>query len=147
MRVSETTILSKRMIIPADLPTDAFSFRFVRARGPGGQHVNKVSSAVELRVHLSKTELPPAIYHALIGHAGRRVNQDGDLIIHADESRSQLRNREAALARFASLLARAQEKQAKRIPTRPSRAAKARRVANKTQRGRTKQLRQKPSPE
>lgn len=135
------------MISIVDIPTEALSYRFVRARGPGGQHVNKVSSAVELRVDVNRAGLPREVTRRLLTLAGRRATGDGEIIIHADESRSQTRNREAALARFAALLAQAQKKLAPRVPTRPSRAAKVRRVDNKTRRGKTKQLRQRPNEE
>ncbi len=133
------------MISIADIPTDALSYRFVRARGPGGQHVNKVSSAVELRIDVHRAGLPSAVSRRLLALAGRRATSEGEIIIHADESRSQTRNREAALARFVALLEQAQRKLAPRIPTRPSRAARVKRVDSKTRRGKTKQLRQRPS--
>jgi ribosome-associated protein len=132
------------MITPDDIPADALTYRFMRASGPGGQHVNKVSTAVELRIDVEKTNLPGEIRQRLRQLAGRRATLDGEIVINADGSRSQARNREAALERFAALLTAAQQKPRKRIPTRPSRTAKARRVEQKTKRGRTKRLRQKP---
>ncbi len=128
----------------ADINPDALSFRFIRARGPGGQHVNKVATAVELRVDLKRLALPADVRQRLLTLAGRRATGNDEIVIQADESRSQARNREAALARFTELLRRARQRPAKRIATRPSRAAKARRVEQKTRRGRTKQMRRKP---
>lgn len=133
------------MITLDDIPADALTYRFVRSSGPGGQHVNKVSTAVELRIDVEKINLPGEIRQRLRQLAGRRATLDGEIVIHADGSRSQARNREAALERFSVLLTSAQQKPRKRIPTRPSRTAKARRVEQKTKRGRTKRLRQKPT--
>lgn len=133
------------MITSDDLPPGTLNYRFTRARGPGGQHVNKVSSAVELRIDLARAGLPSAVERRLRELAGQRVTVNNEIIFHADEARSQHRNKEAALERWNELLQRAQQRVAKRIATRPSRAAKARRLESKTLRGRTKEMRRKPA--
>ena len=130
-----------------DLPPEALSFRYLRARGPGGQHVNKVATAVELRLDLSRAGLPATLRRRLVELAGRRATEAGDIVIFADESRSQLRNREAALERLGALLEQAGRARKRRIPTRPSKAAKARRAAAKARRSETKRLRRAPPTE
>ncbi len=128
----------------ADIPKTALSFRFVRSSGPGGQHVNKVSTAVQLRVLLPRTRLDKPVLERLIRLAGHQVNGRNELIINADRFRSQVRNREDALARLRSLLERAIIKPKKRIATRPSRAQKRLRKDTKKKRSKLKQLRGKP---
>ncbi len=128
----------------ADIPENALSYRFVRSSGPGGQHVNKVSTAVQLRVQLAKIRLDKAVLERLIRLAGHQVNARGELVINADRFRSQVRNREDALARLTALVERAIIKPKKRITTRPSRTQKNLRKNFKKKRGTLKKLRGKP---
>ncbi|MCZ6855233.1 MAG: alternative ribosome rescue aminoacyl-tRNA hydrolase ArfB [Gammaproteobacteria bacterium] len=128
-----------------DIPENALSYRFVRSSGPGGQHVNKVSTAVQLRLQLARTRLDKPALERLIRLAGHQVNGRGELVINADRFRSQVRNREDALARLTALVASALIEPKKRVRTRPSRAQKRLRKDSKKKRGRLKKLRGKPA--
>lgn len=126
-------------------PESELSEKFILTGGPGGQHVNKTESGVQLRFHLFTSDfLNEDVRARLIRLAGRRVDSDGVLTIEARSHRSQHRNREDARARLAELIERAHQKPHKRVPTRPSRAAKKKRLEGKRQRSRVKQARRKP---
>ena len=120
------------------LPEDALSESFLAATGPGGQNVNKVATAVQLRLDVFKLGLAPDVYRRLKRIAGSRMTAAGELLITARRYRSQDANRSDARARLARMVADAHIVQASRRPTRPSRAAKARRVEKKVQRGAVK---------
>ena len=118
------------------------AWSFVRSSGPGGQNVNKVATAAQLRFDLAGTEsLEPAVKQRLRSLAGRRVTDDGALIIVARNQRTQEGNRREALERLTELVRRALVAPKVRKPTRPTRGARERRLETKTQRRSTKQLR------
>ncbi|MGP1353753.1 MAG: alternative ribosome rescue aminoacyl-tRNA hydrolase ArfB [Parasphingopyxis sp.] len=129
---------------PSEIPADAIEERHLAGTGPGGQNVNKVATAVQLRVDTLALELPSHVYRRLRSLAGNRMTADGTLVITARNHRSQEANRREAMARLGALIEKARHRPARRIKTKPSRAAKARRVDRKKVRGQVKKARAKP---
>lgn len=115
--------------------------RFVRASGPGGQHVNKVSTAVQLRLDVAASSLPDELKPRLRTLAGNRLTSDGVIVIDSREHRTQAQNREAARERLIALIKRATVPPRKRRPTRPGKAAKEQRLAAKKRRAELKATR------
>ncbi len=124
------------------IPDEELEWKFIRATGPGGQNVNKVASAVQLRFHLeANASLPAAAKERLRRLAGRRLLDDGSLLIVARAERSQERNRSEALERLAALIRAALVEPKTRKRTRPTRASKQRRLDDKKRRGEAKRTR------
>jgi len=121
---------------------DELEESFIRASGPGGQNVNKVSSAVELRFDARRSKsLPDAVAIRLMKLAGQRLTKDGVIVIRADTHRTQERNRDEARSRLIALVREAAVVPKKRVATKPTKAAKERRIKAKQERGQVKQLR------
>ena len=127
------------------VPASALTMRAVRASGPGGQNVNKVASKVDLRVDLDAIEgLADSARHRLRVLAGRRVDADGRLQITSQVTRDQARNLEDACEKVRALVAAAMREPKRRRPSRPTAAARERRIESKKLRGTTKRLRGRP---
>lgn len=129
----------------AELLAPELTFTTSRSRGPGGQHVNKVSTRVTLRFHIDNsrilTEEEKQTIHKKLG---ANITKDGELVIDAQESRSQYQNREAVTVKLDRMLAKAFERRKKRRPTKPTKASKDERIRRKKQLSEKKQWRQKP---
>lgn len=122
--------------------------RAARATGPGGQHVNKTSTAIELRFHVRNSpSLPEAVKSRLIRLAGSKMTLEGELLLFAQNHRSQAMNRQDAIDRLTGLIAQAAVAPKRRRPTRPTKASKERRLSAKTRRGALKARRTRPPPE
>ena len=137
MRINDAITIDERLI----------EERFVRASGPGGQHVNTTSSAVQLRFNLAASDLPGPVKERLTRLAGSRLSADGILVLHASAHRSQMRNREEARVRLRMLILQASRKPKARKPTRPTLASIKRQKTAKAKRSTVKALRAKPGEE
>ena len=125
------------------IPTDEVELTAVRSQGPGGQNVNKVSSAILLRFDVGASSLPPELKERVLALRDHRLTKGGVVVIKSQEHRSQDMNRMAALLRLHDLLELASLVQKPRKPTRPTRSSQVKRVESKVKRGQTKALRGK----
>jgi ribosome-associated protein len=132
--------ISNRIIIPAH----EIEQQFVRSQGPGGQHVNKTSTAVHLFFDIqASTSLPAYVKHKLLNTSDHRISASGKVIIKSQASRSQDANRQAALEQLTLVIQAAMVQEKRRIPTKPTKGSKTRRLDTKNQKGQTKKLRSK----
>ena len=129
--ISNSLIISERISIPLN----EIEFSAIRASGPGGQSVNKTSSAVELRFAVASSSLPENVKSRLFRMNDRRLNNEGIIVIKSSVCKSQKRNKEEALKRLTDLIRRVTVVQKKRIATKPSRASVKKRLENKARRG------------
>lgn len=123
---------------PWEVPEDEVSFSAIGAQGPGGQHVNKSATAVQLRFDVAASSLPAAVKARLLAWPDARIGGDGVVVIKAQGTRSQARNKAEALARLAELIALASHVPKLRRATKPTAGAKRRRLADKARRGEVK---------
>ena len=125
------------------LPDRELEFTQIRASGPGGQHVNKVATAVQLRFDISSSSLPEHCKKRLMALNDRRITEDGVIIIKAQQFRSLDQNKTDAVQRLRLLIARAVVSRKRRVPTTPSRASQTKRLDSKQRQSRRKTLRRK----
>jgi len=123
------------------IPSAELDYNAIRAQGPGGQNVNKVSSAIHLRFDINASALPEFYKSRLLSFRDQRINKDGIIVIKAQQHRTQEKNREDALQRLRQLILTATTVKPTRRATKPSRSSQRRRMDSKNQRGKTKTLR------
>lgn len=127
-----------------DIPDEEIELHAIRAQGSGGQNVNKVSSAIHLRFDINASSLPEPVKARLLATKDQRITKDGCVVIKAQTHRTQEKNRDAALDRLRELVLAASRVPKQRVPTKPTRASKQRRIDTKKKLSGTKRLRGKP---
>lgn len=127
------------------IPEEELEFKAIRAQGAGGQHVNKTSTAIHLRFDIHRSSLPEFYKSRLLGCRDQRISSDGVIVIKAQRYRSREQNRQEALERLREIVENATRLRKKRKPTQPTQGSRTRRLDRKSQRGRTKTLRKKPT--
>lgn len=125
------------------IPLNEIDFTAVRAQGPGGQHVNKAATAVQLKFDIPASSLPDFIKNRLLNKNDSRISNDGTIIIKSQQQRSQKKNKDNALARLQALVYSVISVPKSRIPTKPTKSSQIRRIENKKKRGQLKRLRKK----
>jgi ribosome-associated protein len=134
MDITKGLRITKQLV----LPESEFRIYATKAQGPGGQHVNKVSTAVRLHFPISSSSLPEDCKQRLLALHDSRISRDGEIVIRAERYRSQLKNREDALSRLRQLIKSALVRPARRKPTKPGKAARQKRLEDKKHRSRIK---------
>ena len=134
-----------RITATVAIPLSEIEFTAIRAEGPGGQHVNRTSSAVQIRFDIAASSLPDEMKERLRARHDRRITAAGVIVIKVQDERSLTRNRETALERLADLIRRAIAVPKKRRPTKPTKSSVEKRIAGKKKRGETKRLRRLPA--
>ena len=133
------------MLTYKSLPSDACEFRFIHSSGPGGQHVNKNATAVELRVSIDSISLDAHALRRLRKQQGKRISKDGTLVVQARGHRSQLKNRQEALDRVNGFIKKAKTREKPRIATQPTLSSQRKRVDQKKTHASTNKQRQRPA--